>query len=108
MLASPVYDFILQVRNWSAIIGVLWSAFQGVQYVKGIKGNDLVHIQQGVENLDKKLKEQTDAIVRGQEEQTKAVVGELKELRTDIRTITTGLITPVSVYQPRVARAKKK
>lgn len=66
--------------------GLLWKVFQGVNWLKGLK-TDIATLKSGLES---QLAQQTNAIV-----------GELREMRTDIRLV---LAPP----PPRLARAKKK
>lgn len=72
-LAHQIYE---EGKFWAGAVGALWSVFNLVQWVKSIKENDLHHLQLGVDDVKSGLREQTAAIV-----------GELTELRQDIRTL---------------------
>jgi sulfite exporter TauE/SafE len=80
-----------EVKFWASIVAGLWMIFKGVNWVKAIRENDLVHIQAGVDSIKTELAEQTKELVR-----------ELSELRADFRTF----IAPAPIAVVRAKRRK--
>ena len=81
----PLHDiwvaFYPEFKFWGMMGGILWTIYKGVAWVKEIKTNDLQHINQGIMDME-----------NGMKEQTKAIVDELKEIRSDFRALMTALI----------------
>lgn len=69
-------------KFWLGFATALWYVFRAWNWVKAIKTNDLHHIQGSLDELHKKVGDQTKEISG----QTTAIVGELSELRNDFRT----------------------
>ena len=99
-----LYDLATECRNWVGIIGILYTCFRAVSWVKEIKSRDLPNIQACCDNLDSNLKAQSSMMRCEFKEQTIAVVGELKELRGDMRTLVGAFITPQVFEEPRLRR----
>jgi hypothetical protein len=75
---STLYDFFYtiypELKFWGSAGFALWLLFQGVNWIKQIKTNDLAHIH--------------ETVVAGKEQaekQTEAIVTELRELRSELR-----------------------
>jgi hypothetical protein len=83
-LAYTLYE---ESKFWSALIGGLWLAFRGINWIRAIRTNDLHHIQLGVNELK-----------TGLEKQTAEIVTELRELRDDFR----------AFYLPRPRTPRRK
>ncbi len=94
-VSQAVYIY-QQLKFWIPLItagGFLWKAFQGVAWLKGLKGDLL--------DMKLQLASQTVTLQSQLTLQTTAIVSELKEIRQDFRTA----MQPVP---PRLARAIKK
>lgn len=93
---NTIYELIAkfypELKFWGSIGGVFWLLFKGVQWLKTIKTNDLEHIHQGIEQMGTDLKAQTIMLVETQKENSTAIIGELKELRADMRSLTGTII----------------
>lgn len=89
-------------KFWISIIGALWTVFGGVQWLKSIKTNDLPHLQAGIDNVKDELKAQTVTIVKSMDDNT----GQVKDLRQDIKMLTTAILAPS--LRARAARASKR
>lgn len=96
-----VAKLYVEAKYWLAIGGFFFGLFKGVSWVKSIKTNDLAHIQVGVEELNKKVVEQTSSFVQAMEKNTK----EITELRGDMKLIIGSLM---AVPQPLLAAARRK
>ena len=87
---STIYNFFYtlypELKFWISAGGALWLLFKGVAWIKTIKTNDLTHIHETINATSKQMDKQTSAIVL-----------ELRELRTelrdDLRSLTTALLT---------------
>lgn len=66
--------FYPEFKFWGTFGGILWTLFKGVGWIKSIRTNDLASIQNSVVSME-----------NGLEKQTLCIVGELKELRTELR-----------------------
>ena len=101
---SNVHVLYEESKFWVSIIGALWAVFGGVQWLKSIKTNDLPHLQAGIDQVQVELKAQTTTIVKSMDNNTDQV----KELRQDIKTLTTAMfVPPLSVRAARAAKRKK-
>jgi hypothetical protein len=72
---SVFHSVYPELKFWASVVGGLWMVFRGINWLKSIKDNDLVHIQLGVNEIKSELKEQTSAVCK-----------ELSDLRCDFRT----------------------
>jgi len=103
---STLYNFFYslypELKFWASFAALIIGGYKGYQWLKAIKTNDLFHIHQSVEALEQSMKQQTKDFQAAMEKQTNSVVGEIKELRADLRTFTSAFIVP-----PRRARTKK-
>jgi hypothetical protein len=95
-------------KVWLPILGVIWSAYKGVNWIKEIRDKDFVNLTSSVSSLNThitglrdELKQQTAAFTGAVSMQTTGLRDELKELRSDLRTF----YVPSN---PRPARAKKE
>lgn len=99
---STTLPFFSEIRQWLLVGGIFWSVFKAYTYIKTIKDTDLARIQDGLASTHTELRTQTNSIVDAVVTNT----NEIKELRVDIRTLTTAFMAP-----PRAraaARRKKK
>jgi hypothetical protein len=69
---SKVYD---EVKSWVEIVVAAWTIFKAYEWVKDIRETDLKNLKDNMAEFNTSLKEQT-----------RAIVDELKELRSDVRT----------------------
>lgn len=99
-LAVTVYN---EIKFWAPFAGGLWGLFKIVEWVKRIKTNDLHHLQLGLDELRKDVADQTVQINANLKDQTTAIVGELKELRGDMRSLTSAMIVPP---RPQLVKSK--
>lgn len=88
-LLSNIYT---EVKFWIPAISGLWGIFKIVEWVKRIKTNDLHHIQLGLDELRKDVDKQTTQLNANMKDQTDAIVNELKESRSDMRTLISALL----------------
>lgn len=101
-----LYSMYPELKFWGFLGGILWVMFKYTKKVgdwaKDVKDNHLTHIQQNLEKMDVALKEQTTSVSNAMDKQTQSFVGEMKELRADIRGLTTAFIKAPS--KPRIRR----
>lgn len=92
-----IYD---QFKAWVFIGGVFFGIFKGLNWIKTLRTNDLVHIQLGVEELKKEMITQTVSFVGSMDKNT----SEIKELRGDMKLI----IGSLMAAPPLLAAARRK
>ena len=90
---ASVLDVYREIKFWLPICAAGGLIFRGLNWltslkttVETIRSNDLTHIHSMVEDMSAGLVDQTRQFTTAFKEQTGAIVGELKELRQDIRT----------------------
>ena len=92
IVESQLVDVYREIKFWLPIIAAGGFIYRGMDWFKGlrqsveiIRTNDLVHIHGMVSDMKDGLVDQTKHFTDAFEKQTGALVGELKELRSDIR-----------------------
>lgn len=103
-------------KFWAALVGGLWVAFKGINWVKDIREKDLKGLKSDISHVGIELNRQTDTIASGFTSLQTATTRELQELRSDFRTFYTApdpLMIPVHARGPKkkasvTARSKAK
>lgn len=104
---TPIAQFFASpdTKFYLALVGVLWTAFKGVTWVKDIREKDLKGIDGKVDNVGTEIRTQTSAMNAGFTGLSATVDRGFQELRSDFRTFYT---SPDPLMVPVRARATKK
>ena len=78
-----------EAKFWIPAITAAWTVFKFINSFSEVKTNHLPHLQASMDDLNKKMDSQTQTICDATKDNTE----EIKELRGDIRQLTTALLT---------------
>lgn len=92
-----------EFKFWGPAVGAIYGFWKIVDWFKLLKTNDLRHIQAGVTDLKDELSKQTKTICDAMATNT----DQIKELRSDIKTLTAAFIAPPRAKAAKAARRKK-
>ena len=102
-LPSNMHILYEESKFWIGIATAIIGIYRGFEWVKDIRTKDIPGIQAGVNDLKFEITSQTTSLVKATDNNTH----ELRELRSDIKTLTQAFIVPPKVRAAR-ARARRK
>jgi hypothetical protein len=96
------------VKFWATLIGFLIAGYKAFDWVKQIRTKDLSEIHTGLNQLRTEFKTGVDGLSAKVDSQTSAIVGELRELRSDFRTVIPMTMAYMSPVQSQAGHYQQK
>ncbi len=107
ILTDPIWSVLYaESKLWLMLISFAYGCFKAFTWVKGIRTHDFKTLNESMVQLKEVVSHQTDRMQHDLSVQTGAIVGELRELRADLRGLRSIAVEPMP--RMRLAKAAKR